>query len=146
MSRQTTVIIQSELHASPARAKWLQACALSSHKYNFYRETHRYKGVNVFHFTGGPCAEPVALGNAAAIGVLPADLRLMVAVKRSHHGDKMLVINPCGRCRQQLMDLSPAIKVVVIDEDASLKVVGIEDLLPFSYIWNRDKEIEVAEA
>lgn len=102
--------------------------------------------MNVYHFTGGPCAEPVALGTAAAQGVLPADLRLIVAVKRNRRKDKMLVINPCGKCRQQLMDLSPAIKVVVIDENASLKVVGIEDLLPYSYVWNKDKEIEVAEA
>ncbi|ARZ72116.1 hypothetical protein SMD11_6540 [Streptomyces albireticuli] len=27
-----------------------------------------YGGVNVYHFTGGPCAELVALGNARASG------------------------------------------------------------------------------
>lgn len=69
----------------------------------------------------------------------------MVAVAKNHHG-KIIVINPCGRCRQQLLDLSPGIKVVVIDEDASLKVVGIDDLLPYAYVSNDTREIEVARA
>jgi cytidine deaminase len=56
---------------------------------------------NVTHFTGGPCAEQALFGAAAAQGYLPKDLRLIVAVV----GGRRTVINPCGKCRQIMLDL-----------------------------------------
>jgi cytidine deaminase len=39
---------------------------------------HMYGGINVYHFTGGPCAELVALGHARASGA--RELVTVVAV------------------------------------------------------------------
>ena len=53
-----------------------------------------HTGVNVFHFTGGPCAELVAIGAAAAANAGP--LVTIVAVGNQTRG----VLAPRGRCRQ----------------------------------------------
>jgi cytidine deaminase len=50
-------------------------------------------GVNVFHFTGGPCAELVVIGRAVAEGV--GELKQIVAVGDRDRG----ILSPCGRCR-----------------------------------------------
>ncbi len=85
-----------------------------------------YAGVNVYHFTGGPCAELVALGAARAAGA--TDLDVIVAVGDEGRG----VLSPCGRCRQVLVDLHPAIRVVVPTPDGD-RVTDAADLLPFGY-------------
>ncbi|MFR0355146.1 cytidine deaminase family protein [Streptomyces sediminimaris] len=84
--------------------------------------------VNVYHFTGGPCAELVVIGAAAAQGAY--DLDTIVAVGDRDRG----VVPPCGRCRQVLLDYFPALKVIV-GAGGSLRVVPIGDLLPESYVW-----------
>lgn len=110
------------------------------------------------HFNGGPCAELVVLGTAAAGGCgTPGTLTHMVAVRN----DGATVLSPCGRCRQVLMDLHPGIRVIVdtarprkdgggragekaaVEEGAggtsgkgglgSLRVVTMDELLPFAY-------------
>lgn len=80
--------------------------------------------MNVFHFTGGPCAEVVLLGVAAAKG---HRLRSIVAVVADDRG----VLAPCGRCRQVLLDLAPDIEVLMPGGD----VLRPADLLPSSYAW-----------
>lgn len=85
-------------------------------------------GVNAYHFTGGPCAELVVIGAAAAQGAY--DLDTIVAVGDRDRG----VVPPCGRCRQVLLDYFPAIKVIV-GTSGRLRAVRITDLLPESYIW-----------
>ncbi|OAX80631.1 hypothetical protein ACJ72_05029 [Emergomyces africanus] len=92
-----------------------------------------FTGVNVYHFTGGPCAELVMLGNAAAGGVVsattadvtagekggkeeeegesPKNLKLVAVVAVGDQGRK--VLSPCGRCRQVLIDYWPDIEVVL---------------------------------
>jgi len=65
-----------------------------------------YTGVNVYHFTGGPCAELVVLGVAAAA---TAPLITMVAVGNRGRG----ILPPCGRCRQVLSDYFPDIGVIM---------------------------------
>lgn len=85
-----------------------------------------YTGVNVFHFTGGPCAELVVLGAAAAAGAGP--LVTMVAVGDSGRG----VIAPCGRCRQGLLDQHPDCFVIVPTADGPTDV-PVRDLLPYTY-------------
>jgi cytidine deaminase len=85
-----------------------------------------HTGVNVFHFTGGPCAELVAIGAAAAAGAGP--LVTMVAVGDRGRG----VMAPCGRCRQVLLDLHPDVRVIVPGE-SGLVAKPVRGLLPYSY-------------
>jgi cytidine deaminase len=96
-----------------------------------------FTGINVFHFSGGPCAENIALGNAAAAGVSSANspgvpgggkLTTIVAVANDGRG----IITPCGRCRQMLLDYYPDIEVVVLDE-GTLRAVSLGELLLFAY-------------
>lgn len=90
-------------------------------------------GVNVTHFTGGPCAEPVALGAAVAQGYLPHHLTHMVVVGDRGRG----VINPCGRCRQQMPDLSPDIHVLIRDGEKVIEM-AVEELLLFAFRLGED--------
>ena len=62
-----------------------------------------FVGVNVYHFTGGPCAELVALGAARAGGA--QEITHIVAVGNHSRGP----IGPCGRDRQVLLDYYPNI-------------------------------------
>lgn len=84
--------------------------------------------VNAYHFTGGPCAELVLIGAAAAQGVYELDT--IVAVGDRDRG----VVPPCGRCRQVLLDYFPGIDVIV-GEEGRVRAVPVIDLLPASYVW-----------
>ncbi|GAA4856369.1 ASCH domain-containing protein [Saccharopolyspora rosea] len=86
-------------------------------------------GINAYHFTGGPCAELVLLGQAARKRV-PVRLTTIVAVLERTGG----VIPPCGRCRQVLFDYHADTRVVVRGKNG-LESVGIAELLPFPYDW-----------
>jgi len=83
-------------------------------------------GMNVYHFTGGPCAELVVLGSARAAG--GDHLEVIAAVGAGNRG----VLSPCGRCRQVLADLHPRLRVIVPTADG-VGSVPIRDLLPFGY-------------
>lgn len=91
-----------------------------------------FTGMNVSHFTGGPCAEPVVIGQAAAAGAAP--LTTIVAVLA--HGRQ--VIPPCGRCRQQLFDYYPDSRAIIRGKNG-LESVPITALLPLPYDY-RDYE------
>ncbi|OEV04639.1 cytidine deaminase family protein [Streptomyces oceani] len=84
--------------------------------------------VNAYHFTGGPCAELVLIGTAAARGIY--DLESIVAVGDRNRG----VVPPCGRCRQVLLDYFPALRIIVRTNEG-LRTVPVIDLLPHSYVW-----------
>ncbi|MEV8431053.1 cytidine deaminase [Streptomyces chartreusis] len=84
--------------------------------------------VNAYHFTGGPCAELVLIGAAAAQGAY--DLDTIVAVGDRDRG----VVPPCGRCRQVLLDYFPAVHVIVGEGDGA-RAVPIAELLPEGYVW-----------
>lgn len=88
-------------------------------------------GLNVYHFTGGPCAELVVLGRAAAEGL--RKLEVIVAV--ADHGRGILA--PCGRCRQILLDYQPTIRVIV-SSGGSVRVVPIAELLPWANPWSSE--------
>jgi len=94
-----------------------------------------HHAVNVHHFTGGPCAELVAIGVAAATTRAP--LVAMVAVGDRGRG----VIPPCGRCRQVMLDYFPNIMVLVLDGGA-VRAVPIRELLPWSFDWHEQQEQE----
>lgn len=83
-----------------------------------------YTGVNVGHFTGGPCAELVALGVAAAAGAGP--ISHIVAAGDENRG----VMPPCGRCRQVLLDQQPDCRVIVPGADG-VSSVPARELLPY---------------
>ena len=85
-----------------------------------------YSAVNDFHFTGGPCAELVVLGLAAAANAGP--LTTIVAV--GDGGQEVLA--PCGRCRQVLLDQQPGCDVIVPTADG-LQLVNVRHLLPYAF-------------
>ncbi|MFI9822278.1 ASCH domain-containing protein [Streptomyces sp. NPDC052013] len=87
-----------------------------------------FGGINVYHFTGGPCAELVALGHARAAGA--RELATIVAVGDRDRG----VLAPCGRDRQVLLDHHPGIRVLVPTGDG-IRSIAVADLLPHSYVW-----------
>ncbi|MCB0971281.1 MAG: hypothetical protein KDA97_07155 [Acidimicrobiales bacterium] len=82
-----------------------------------------YVGTNVYHYTGGPCAELVALGAARAATV--AAVTMVVAVGDEGRG----VIAPCGRCRQIIADLHPGCTVIVPTPSGTV-TRAVEELLP----------------
>lgn len=87
-----------------------------------------YGGINLYHFTGGPCAELVALGHARASGA--RELAAIVAVGNNGRGP----VGPCGRDRQILFDYHPAIRVILPTEQG-VRSVRIRDLMPFGAVW-----------
>ncbi|MFJ3905156.1 cytidine deaminase family protein [Streptomyces sp. NPDC090025] len=84
--------------------------------------------VNAYHFTGGPCAELVLIGAAAAQGAYPLDT--VVAVGDRDRG----IVPPCGRCRQVMLDYFPALTVIV-GSGGDVRAVPVAELLPESYVW-----------
>jgi cytidine deaminase len=90
-----------------------------------------YGGINVYHFTGGPCAELVALGHARACGA--RDLVTIVAVGNHGRGP----VGPCGRDRQVLFDYHRHIRVI-LPTAAGVRSVRITDLMPLATVWTVD--------
>jgi len=90
-----------------------------------------FSGVNLYHFTGGPCAELVALGAARAGGA--RDMKTIVAVGNYGRGP----VGPCGRDRQVLFDYYPGIRVILPTEH-SVRSVLITDLMPLAALWTVD--------
>lgn len=95
------------------------------------REGRMFGGINLYHFTGGPCAELVALATARAQGA--GELEAIVAVGDRSRG----VLAPCGRDRQVLADYHPTIRVVLPTEDG-LRSAPIAALLPWRTVWTPD--------
>lgn len=86
-----------------------------------------HEAVNVHHFTGGPCAEVVALGKVAAAHAGP-----LLAIAAAGDGGRGL-IPPCGRCRQVLLDLHPDI-MVAVPGDTGPTMQSVRKLLPWAYV------------
>lgn len=82
-----------------------------------------YGGINLYHFTGGPCAELVALGHARAEGA--RELTTIVAVGDQGRGP----VGPCGRDRQILLEYHPGIRVILPTPDG-IRSVAVPDLIP----------------
>ncbi|MEU8230395.1 cytidine deaminase [Actinoplanes sp. NPDC048967] len=87
-----------------------------------------YGGINLYHFTGGPCAELVALGHARASGA--RELTTIVAVGNFGRGP----VGPCGRDRQVLFDYHPRIRVI-LPTGEGVRSVRIRDLMPLGAVW-----------
>jgi cytidine deaminase len=91
-----------------------------------------YGGINVYHFTGGPCAELVALGHARASG--GRELTTIVAVGDRDRGP----VGPCGRDRQVLLDYHPDIRVILPTAEG-VRSVRVKDLMPLAGAWTREE-------
>jgi cytidine deaminase len=91
-----------------------------------------YAGVNLFHFTDGPCAELVALGHARASGA--RELTTIVAVGNLGRG----AVGPRGRDRQILLDYHPRIRVLLPTAEG-IRSVRIVDLMPLGAVWTLDE-------
>lgn len=87
-----------------------------------------HEAVNVYHFTGGPCAELVALGVAATAGAT----QLLTIAAAGDRGRGL--IPPCGRCRQALLDQHPGI-LVAVPSTAGPVMRPVRKLLPDSYVF-----------
>lgn len=91
------------------------------------RSGHIVLGLNSHHSLGGECGEFSALSDHAS--TYPNDqVTAVVAV----HGRTGQVMSPCGKCRQILSDLDPAIQCVV-RSSSGLEAVSVATLLPFAY-------------
>jgi cytidine deaminase len=88
-----------------------------------------YGGINLYHFTGGPCAELVALGHARASGA--RELSAIVTVGNCGRGP----VGPCGRDRQILFDYHPGIRVILPTAEG-IRSVKITDLMPLGAVWS----------
>lgn len=86
-----------------------------------------YTGVNLYHFTGGPCAELVALGAARAQGAQ----RITHILAVGNHGRGPAT--PCGRDRQVLIDYYPGIRVIVPTAEG-VRSVAVQDLIPYAFV------------
>lgn len=85
-----------------------------------------HTAVNVSHFTGGPCAELVVLGVAAAAQAGP-----LVTMAAAGDDDRGL-LPPCGRCRQVMLDLHPDL-LVAVPGTGGATMRPIRTLLPDAY-------------
>ena len=102
-------------------------------------EGDMYGGINLYHFTGGPCAELVALGHARASGA--RELSTIVAVGNLGRGP----VGPCGRDRQVLFDYHPHIRVILPTPDG-IRSVKITDLMPLGTVWTPDEGTQELDA
>lgn len=87
-----------------------------------------YSGMNLYHFTGGPCAEIVALARLVSDGSRAKPLAIVAVADRDRG-----VIAPCGRCREVLADYCPGIQVVLRTENG-VEAVPLNALLPYRYL------------
>lgn len=97
-----------------------------------------FVGVNLHHFTGGPCAELVALAAARAGG--STGITHVVAVGNHGRGP----IGPCGRDRQVLLDHHPGVRVL-LPSRAGVVSVTIEDLVPLATAWSPELGSRMAD-
>ncbi len=91
-----------------------------------------FAGVNLYHFTGGPCAETVALAAARAAGA--TEPTHIVAVGNHGRGVK----SPCGRDRQIFADLYPLMRVIIDSSDGLVSVLAGE-LLPAGFDYRAEQ-------
>lgn len=90
-----------------------------------------YLGTNIENAAYGltMCAERNAIFNAYCHGVTQDDIEALAIV-----ADTDLPVSPCGSCRQVLSELFPHDKEIYLANlKGDIKVVKIEDLLPYSF-------------
>ena len=73
------------------------------------------------------CAERVAMFNAAAAGVRPGEITMLLVA-----ADTEDVTSPCGACRQVMAEFEIPV-IVMANVRGDMKMVSLEELLPFSF-------------
>ncbi|MEO0821700.1 MAG: hypothetical protein AAF074_14910 [Pseudomonadota bacterium] len=73
------------------------------------------------------CAEGIAVGMACAAEA-EAEVVFCAAVNR-----RLVVIPPCGVCRELLLDYGPAALIAVPAEGADFRAVSLQALVPYAY-------------
>ena len=88
-----------------------------------------YTGCNVENSSFGltVCAERVAMFNAAAAGVRPGEITMLLVA-----ADTDDVTSPCGACRQVMAEFEIPV-IVMANVRGDMRTVGLEELLPFSF-------------
>jgi len=74
------------------------------------------------------CAERCALIKALSEGY-----RDFVKIAVVGGPDDLIFCAPCGACRQYLNSWSPNIKVILQNDDGTIKEYGMSELLPYSF-------------
>jgi len=95
-----------------------------------------FTGVNLDAYLGrmAVCAEAVALGRAV-VDLGDTGIDTIVAVRHPPPKQKdqtIVVVSPCGACRELIFDYDPKARVIVPNGKAPT-VVAIADLLPNKY-------------
>lgn len=88
-----------------------------------------YTGCNVENSSFGltVCAERVAMFNAAAAGVRPGEITMLLVA-----ADTEDVTSPCGACRQVMAEFEIPV-IVMANVRGDMRVVKLDELLPFSF-------------
>ncbi len=87
-----------------------------------------FVGMSVEGSGFGACAETVAMG--AAISAGEREYRRFAAVTFGKHG--LLVLSPCGNCRQMILDYAPRAEAAVTKDGQAVRA-AVTDLLPAPY-------------
>src|SRR5690348_18397500 len=94
-----------------------------------------YTGLHLDTYVGraSVCAEAVALGQAMAGGekAITAIVSVRHPRPREQHQD-CKVVSPCGVCREMLTDFAAGASVILLRDDAFIRV-PVEELLPAKY-------------
>ena len=96
-----------------------------------------FTGVNLDAYLGrmAVCAEAVALGRAF-VDLGDAGIDTIVAVRHpdpDEDDQRIVVVSPCGACRELIFDYDPKARVVVPSGKSAAAVMPIADLLPNKY-------------
>ena len=88
-----------------------------------------FTGCNVENSSFGltVCAERVAMFTAAAAGVRPGEITMLLVA-----ADTEDVTSPCGACRQVMAEFEIPV-IVMANVHGDMRVVKLEELLPFSF-------------
>ena len=100
-----------------------------------------FTGLNIDHFSAYVCAETAALSDA--INRKEYEFDTVVAVRKNAKGE-IQVANMCGKCRQIFHDYAPEIRVVVNNNGIN-EAKGIDELLPYAFMRQREKIQAVIE-
>ncbi|MDQ7982738.1 MAG: cytidine deaminase [Spiroplasma sp.] len=93
-------------------------------------------GVNVENaaFPATICAERTALAQVITLGYQKTDIEALFLIT-----DSISLGSPCGICRQFMIEIMPLTAKVFISncnskDDKDLKIIKVQDLLPFAFM------------
>jgi cytidine deaminase len=118
------------LKKSSDREKYNVAVALRDRDGKIYTAFNSFKG----YWAGSICAELNCISLAlSTTAPLEPQLDLCVAVKFDKERRGIEIVNTCGDCLQRMKDYYPEISFVVAQQDGSISVATLQELLPYGY-------------